>query len=172
MILVARVAGAFGVRGEVRITTYTDDPLALASYRSLLREDGSAGLTVLSARPAKGGVIARTKELADKEAADALRGLRLYVSRDALPPTEDEDEFYLADLIGMEVADTEGGRLGRIKAVDNFGADDLLEVDPGGGAATWYLPFTKEAVPTVDLAGRRVVAVPPRDLETGEDEKD
>jgi 16S rRNA processing protein RimM len=165
LILVAQVAGAFGVRGEVRITTFTDDPLAVAQYRSLLREDGTPGLTVLSARPVKGGVIARVRELDSKEAADALRGLRLYVPRTALPPPEDEDEFYLADLIGLEVTTPEGERLGRIKTVDNFGAGDLLEIDPGQGAATWYLLFTREAVPEVDLAAGRVVGVRPAETE-------
>ena len=165
LILVARVAGAFGVRGEVRLTTYTVDSLAVAAYRELRREDGSAGLTVLSARPAKGGVIARVRELDSKEAADALRGLRLYVPRSALPPPEDEDELYVADLIGLEVVAPDGDRLGRVKAVDNFGADDLLEIDPGEGAPTWYLPFTKAAVPDVDLAARRLVGLRPAEGE-------
>jgi 16S rRNA processing protein RimM len=165
LILVARVAGAFGVKGEVRITTYTEDPLALAHYRELRREDGRPALTIVSARPVKGGVIARTKDLDSKEAADALRGLRLFVPRDVLPPPEDEDEFYLADLIGLDVVSPEGERIGRVKAVDNFGAGDLLEVDPGEGAPTWYLPFTKEAVPEVDLTARRIVAVRPAEVE-------
>ena len=165
LLLVARVAGAFGVRGEVRITTFTDDPLAIAAYRDLRREDGSPGLTILSARPVKGGVIARARELADKDAADALRGLRLYIPRTALPPPEDEDEFYLADLIGLDAVTAEGERLGGIKAVENFGAGDLLEIDPGDGSATWYLPFTREAVPEVDIAAGRVTAVQPAEVE-------
>jgi 16S rRNA processing protein RimM len=167
LILVARVAGAFGVRGEVRLTTYTADPMGVADYRQLRREDGAPALTVLAARLAKGGVIARAKELDSKEAADALRGLRLYVARSALPPPEDEDEVYVADLIGLDVVTPDGERLGRVKAVDNFGADDLLEIDPGEGVPTWYLPFTKAAVPEVDLPGRRLVGVRPREAEEG-----
>ena len=165
LILVARVAGAFGVRGEVRITTYTADPMAVAAYRDLRRAGGAPGLTILAARPAKGGVIARARELESKEAADALRGLELFVPRDALPPPEDEDEFYLADLIGLEVLTPDGVRLGRVKAVENYGADDLLEIDPGGGAPTWLLPFTRDAVPSVDLLGGRLTAVRPIEVE-------
>lgn len=167
LILVARVAGAFGVRGEVRLTTYTADPLAVAGYGRLLREDGAPGLTVLFAREAKGGVIARTRELDSKEAADALRGLKLHVPRSALPAPEDEDEFYLTDLIGLNVLTPDGAPLGRVKAVDNFGAGDLLEIDPGEGSATWYLPFTRENVPEVDLAAGRLLGVRPP--EAGED---
>ncbi len=165
LILVGRVAGAFGVRGEVRISTYTEDPMALARYRVLSREDGTPALTIASARPAKGGIIARCPEVATKEAADALRGLRLHVARDALPPPDDEDEFYLADLIGLAAETAEGAGLGHIKAVHNFGAGDILEVDPGGGRPTVYFPFTREIAPEVRLAERRVILVPPAEDE-------
>ena len=167
LILVARVAGAFGVRGEVRLTTYTADPMSVLAYRRLLREDGSPALTLVSGREAKGGVIARAREIDSKEAADALRGLRLHIPRTALPPPDDEDEFYLADLIGLEAVTPEGERLGRIKAVDNFGAGDLLEIDPGEGAPTWYLPFTREHVPEVDIPRGRVTGVRPADAAEG-----
>ncbi|WP_174299690.1 ribosome maturation factor RimM [Caulobacter sp. S45] len=168
-ILVGRVAGAFGVRGELRITAYTEDPLALLRYRALTREDGSAVLTLQTARAVKGAVIGRAAEVASKEAADALRGLRLYVPREALPPPE-EDEFYLADLIGLEAATLEGAPLGRVKAVHNFGAGDVLELDPGRGGPTRLVPFTRDVVPEVKLAERRIVVVPP--LEVGEREPD
>jgi 16S rRNA processing protein RimM len=155
----------------VRITAYTDDPMALAHYRALKREDGSPALTLASARPAKGGVIARCPEVATKEAADALRGLRLYVPRAALPPPEDEDEFYLADLIGLPTQTTDGAPFGRIKAVHNFGAGDILEIDPGAGRPTLYLPFTREAVPEVRLAEGRVIVAPPAEDEATPDEE-
>jgi 16S rRNA processing protein RimM len=158
LILVGRVAGAFGVKGEVRLTAYTADPMALAGYRALLREDGSPGLTVLGARPVKDAIICRVAELDSKEAADALRGLRLFVSRAALPPP-DEEEYYLADLIGLAVRSPEGESLGRIKAVHDFGAGDILEIEPGGGRASWMQPFTREAVPEVKIADGYVVAV-------------
>jgi 16S rRNA processing protein RimM len=164
LILVGQVGGAFGVRGEVRITAFTEDPEALLRYRDLLRETGEPGLTLVSGRAAKAGIVARAKEIATPEQADALRGLKLFIERDRLPEP-DEDEFYLADLIGLAVFDTAGARLGAVKAVQNFGADDLLEIAPADGAATWWLPFTREAVPTVDIAGGRIVASPPAEDE-------
>ncbi len=163
LILVGRVAGAFGVKGEVRITTYTDDPAALVRYRALLREDGSPGLTLTGGRPHKGAVVARAKEVATREDAEALRGLQLYVPRASLP-APDEDEFYLADLIGLRVVDPDGGHIGHIKNVQNFGAGDLLEIAPPSGPS-WWLPFSREAVPEVRIAEGVVVAVTPADSE-------
>jgi 16S rRNA processing protein RimM len=163
MVLVGHVAGAFGVRGEVRLSAYTETPEALLAFKALLREDGSAALTVLSGRPHSGDVVARVKEVATKEQADALRGLRLFVPREAFPEP-DEDEFYLTDLIGLAVVTPEGAALGRVKAVQDFGAGDILEIDPGRGAATWYLPFTRQCVPTVDIAGGKVVGVKPAEV--------
>ena|SRR5665647_17028 len=134
--------------------------MALLRYRDLLREDGSPGLTLTAARPAKGGVVGRCPEIASKEAADALRGLRLYVPRDSLP-APDEDEYYLADLIGLTCETPEGEALGKVKAVQNFGAGDILEVDPGGGRPTRYLPFTRAVVPEVHMAQARLIVIPP-----------
>lgn len=164
LILIGRVAGAFGVRGEVRITAFGDDPMALLDYRTLLRADGSPGLTLLSGRSHKADFIGRAKEIETREQAEALRGLQLHVPRTALPEP-DEDEFYLADLIGLEVRTPEGEVLGRIRSVQDFGAGDLLEVQPPGRAAAWWLPFTREAVPDVDIAGGRVTAVRPAEDE-------
>lgn len=163
LILVGRVAGAFGVKGEVRVSAYTADPKALLGFKALLREDGSPGVTLLSGRPHKDGIVGRIREIATKEEADALRGLRLFVPREALPEPE-EDEFYLADLIGLLVVTPEGKALGTVKAVQDFGAGDILEIDPGKGAATWYLPFTRDCVPTVDIAGGKVVGVRPAEV--------
>jgi 16S rRNA processing protein RimM len=163
MIQVGRVAGGFGVRGEVRITTFTEDPLALKTYRDLKGADGAPALTVQTARAVNGGVIARVAEVETKEQADALRGLCLYVARDSLPPP-DEDEFYLADLIGLDARAPDGASLGRIKAVHDFGAGDILEIDPGSGRATWYLPFTREAAPEVRVAEGYVTAVRPGEV--------
>lgn len=163
MIAVGRVAGAFGVRGEVRIAAFTEEPLALARFRELKRQDGSPGLTVLSGREAKGGLICRCQGIETKEQADALRGLRLFIPREALP-APDEDEFYLADLIGLAVVTPEGETLGKVKSVQDFGAGDILEITPAEGGPTWYLAFTREAVPTVDIAGGRVVVVRPTEV--------
>ena len=163
-IMVGRVAGAFGVRGEVRITTFTADPLSLVDYETLLREDGSPGLTLTGGRVAKGSVIARAAEVQDRDQAEALRGLKLYIRRDSLPPVDDEDEYYVADLVGLDVEDPQGQPLGRVKSVHDFGAGDLLEIEPPTGPS-WWQPFTREAVPEVHMAERRIVAVRPE--ETG-----
>jgi len=163
LILVGRVAGAFGVKGEVRITAYTAEPEALLAYRALLREDGTAGLTLTGGRPAKGGLVARAAEVGTREQAEALRGLRLYVPRAALPEPE-EDEFYVADLIGLSVEAPDGSPIGRIRSVQDFGAGDLLEIAPPEGA-TWYLPFTREAVPEIRLSEGKVVAIRPDEVE-------
>jgi 16S rRNA processing protein RimM len=163
LILVARVAGAFGVKGDVRITSFTADPMTLVEYRRLLRQDGSPGLTLTGGRPTKGGIIARVAEVETREQAEALRGLQLFIPRDRLPAPE-EDEFYLADLIGLAVETPTGEPLGQVKSVHDFGAGDLLEIQPAAGAS-WWLPFTREAVPEVHIAARRLVAVPPEEIE-------
>ncbi|HSV01664.1 MAG TPA: ribosome maturation factor RimM [Phenylobacterium sp.] len=163
LILVGRVAGAFGVKGELRITAYTADPLSLLGYGQLLREDGRPALTLTGGRAAKGALIGRAKEVETREQAEALRGLRLYVPRAALPEP-DADEFYVADLVGLAVESPEGEPLGRIRSVQDFGAGDLLEIEPPEGASFW-LPFTRDAVPEVRIAEGVVVAVRPDETE-------
>jgi 16S rRNA processing protein RimM len=124
--------------------------MRLAHYRELKRADGAPALTLVSARPAKGGLVARVREAADRNQAEALRGLELYIPREALP-APDEDEFYLVDLIGVSVRDRSGAAIGQVKTVENFGAGDLVEIAPADGGPTWWLPFTKEAVPEVRI---------------------
>jgi 16S rRNA processing protein RimM len=154
------VAGAFGVKGEVRITSFTETPLALVKYGALLKDDGSPGLTVVSGREQKGSVIARVKEITTPEEADALRGLFLCVPREVLPEP-DEDEFYLTDLIGLTCVSPEGAPMGKVKDVRDFGAGDILEIQPPAGAS-WFLEFTRENVPEVSIAeGRLVIDRPP-----------
>jgi 16S rRNA processing protein RimM len=164
LIFVARIAGAFGVKGEVRLTTFTADPMALLDYRDLKRENGAPGLTLTSARPAKGGVVARAKEVETREQAEAMRGLRLYIPRERLPEPENEEEYYLVDLIGLSVVTPEGEPLGVVRTVHDFGAGDLLEIQPPHGAS-WWLPFTREAVPQVRMADRTLVAIRPEEIE-------
>jgi 16S rRNA processing protein RimM len=159
LVLVGRVAGAFGVRGELRLTSFTAEPESLIGYRDLMGVDGGVALTVLSGRPVKGGVVVRCAQVATREAAEALRGLELYVPRAAFPEP-DEDEFYVTDLIGLSVEGPDGAPLGVVRTVRDFGAGDLLEVQPAAGPS-WWLPFTREAVPQVRLAERRIVATPP-----------
>ena len=169
LVLVGQVGGAFGVRGEVKVTAYTAEPMALMDYGVLLRADGSVGLTLTSARPDKKGVVGRAKEVATKEQADALRGLKLFVPRDRLPEP-DEDEFYLTDLVGLEARDPADVVLGTVKSVQNFGADDMLEIAPAAGGPTWYLPFTREAAPELHIAEGWLRVVRP--TEVGEREPD
>ncbi len=157
LILIGRVAGAFGVAGEVRITAYATDPLSLLTYAPLTDANGEPVLALASGRAAKGALIAKTHPPITREAAQALRGLELYVARAALPPAG-EDEFYLADLIGLAVRSPAGEPLGRIKWIQDFGAGDLLEIDPADGSPTWWAPFTAAVVPEVRL-GEGVVIV-------------
>jgi len=164
LILVGQVAGAFGVRGEVRIAAYTEDATSLMAYGPLLREDGSPALTLTAGRAAKGALIARAAEVESREQAQALRGLRLYVPRDALPAAEDET-YYIADLIGLTAVSPQGEKLGKIKAVHDFGAGDLLEIEPPDGGAAWWSPFTRAAVPQVRLEEGVVVVVRPAEVE-------
>ena len=163
LIEVGRIAGAFGVRGEVRITSFTEDPMALLRYRDLKREDGGIALTLTHARPARGGIVARASQIETREQAEAARGVRLYVDRADLP-APDEEEFYLADLIGLEAREPAGAVIGKVRAVENFGAGDLLEIAPPDGPS-WWLPFTQEAVPEVSVAGGYVTVVRPAEVE-------
>ncbi len=161
MVCVGAIAGAFGVRGEARLKPFTADPLALGDYGALSSEDGARRFTLEITRPIKGGLVAgRLSGVETREAAEALRGTRLYVPRTALPPTE-EDEYYHADLIGMTVVDLDGAALGAVAAVHDHGAGDLLEIARPGGGARPLLPFTRDAVPHVDVGARVITADPP-----------
>jgi 16S rRNA processing protein RimM len=164
LVLVARVSGAFGVKGEVRIRTYTDNPLAVLNFRSLQRANGQPALTLVSGRSFKDGLIARAKEVATKEEADHLKGLDLYAPRSAMP-TAEPDEFYLADLIGLRAETPEGSPLGVVKAVQNYGAADILEIQPPGRKASWMVAFTSETAPEIDIDGGRIVVVRPEETE-------
>lgn len=163
LICVGAVAGAFGVHGEVRIKSFTADPEAIADYTPLTTEDGSRSFELALTRQIKNGFAAELSGVDTKEEADALRGVRLYAPRDRLPSLPD-DEFYHADLIGLAVVDTGGKPIGTVQSVLNHGATDLLELRITGQSATVLLPFTQEAVPTVDLASGRIVADPPEGL--------
>ncbi|MBU2116859.1 MAG: ribosome maturation factor RimM [Alphaproteobacteria bacterium] len=164
LLLIGRVLGGHGIKGEVRIHSFTDDPLALTGYRDLKTADGSPALTVLSARLQKGGVVARCKGIETRDQADALKGMTLHIDRGALP-APDEDEFYLADLVGLAAASPEGEAIGKVKSVQNFGAGDILEITPANGGATWYLPFTRDCVPEVLIGEGRIVVVMPDEIE-------
>ncbi len=163
-VCVGAIAGSFGVRGEVRLKSFCADPAAIADYGPLFTQDGSRSFKVTLTRPVAGGLGARLSGVATKEEADALKGTSLFVARDRLPSLGD-DEFYHADLIGMEVRDTGGAVVGKVGAVHNHGAGDLLEVQGPGLKESLLLPFTRAVVPTVDLATRRVIVDLPEGLE-------
>ena len=162
-IVVGALSGAFGVRGEVRLKSYCAQPEAIAAYVPLTTAQGDVFTRVTITGQTSNALVARLDGVETREQADRLRGRELLAERARLP-APDDDEFYHADLIGLAVHDTGGGLLGTVRAVQNHGADDLLEVQPSGGGATFLLPFTRAVVPTVDLAARRIVADPPDGL--------
>ena len=157
-ICVGAIAGAFGVRGEVRLKSFCAVAEDIATYGELTSEDGKRRFAVKLTRPVNGGLGARLSGIETKEQADALKGATLWADRAALPSLPD-DEFYHADLIGLEVMNTGGASLGRVRAIYDHGAGDILEVY--GSSGILLIPFTKAAVPTVDLAAGRIVADPP-----------
>ena len=166
-ICLGAVAGAFGVKGDLRLKSFTAVPEDIAAYGPLETESGTQAFTVtLTGQTTKGALIGRLSGIDTKEAADALRGTRLYAPRARLPDLPD-DEFYHADLIGLAVFDTGGTSLGEVTAVHDHGAGDLLEIRLPGGGGTVLLPFTRDCAPTVDLAAGRIVADPPEGLFPG-----
>ena len=162
------IAGAFGVSVEVRIKSFCAEPADIANYSPLSTEDGERFFDVRLTNPVSGGLGARLSGIDNREAAEALRGTTLWADRDALPGLPD-DEFYHADLIGLDVVDPGGVSLGRVRAVHDYGAGDILEIQ---GNKLLLLPFTRATVPTVDLAARRIVADPPGDLADDTDAAD
>lgn len=156
-VCVGAIAGSFGVKGEVRLKSFCAEPDAIDTYGPLTSEDGTSEWEVKVSRAIKNGFAARLSGVRSKEAADALRGTRLYAPREKLPDLPD-DEYYHADLIGLSVFDTGGVQLGRIKAVLNHGAGDLLEIAVKGEKQPVLLPFTVANVPTIDLASGKVIA--------------
>jgi 16S rRNA processing protein RimM len=162
LICVGAVMGAFGVRGEIRLKSFCADPAAIEKYSPLVTETGeSYELTLV--RSVKSGFGARLSNVQDKEAADALRGTRLYARREDLPSLPD-DEYYHSDLIGLEVLDTGGVKLGKVTSVQDFGAGNILEIAGKGLKEAAMLPFTLTNVPTVDLAAGKIIADPPEGL--------
>ena len=159
-VCVAEIGAAHGLAGEVRLRAFTEDPLAVARYGRLEAEDGR-DVTIAAVRPGKDCLIARLAGVSDRTAAERLRNLKLYVPRDRLPAIEEPETYYHADLVGLSVVGPDGAALGRISAVQNFGAGDLLEVKPAAGGPTMLLPFTEQVVPVVDVTGGRVVINPP-----------
>lgn len=163
-ICVGAIAGAFGVAGEVRLKSFCANAADIATYGPLYTEDGSRSFTIRLTRPVAGGLGARVNGVSTKDQADALRGTQLYVDRSRLPTLPD-DEFYHADLVGLDVRDTGGVLIGQVIGVHNHGAGDILEIRADGRKSALLLPFTLATVPTVDVAGGCLVADIPEGLD-------
>jgi len=179
LIVVGALAGAHGVRGDVRVRSFTDDPASLFELGPLLDEQGKPVLEPKRAKPGNDHFIVTPAQPRQKEDWDAMKGVKLHVRRSALPPP-DEDEFYVEDLTGLVVRDTGGARIGSVRSVQDFGAGDLIEVQPDGtGTPSYFVPFTLVDVPQIDFsAGHVVIADPagwadqsdPRKTQEGEGE--
>lgn len=166
LVCVARIGAAHGVRGAVKLWTFTEDPFAVRRYGLLSSKDGKRQFEVATAREARDHLVATFKGVTTRDEAERLNGIELYVAREKLPAT-DADEYYHTDLIGLAAVTTTGDALGRVLAVHNFGAGDIIEIAPPRGT-TLMLPFSNAVVPEVDIAGGRVVIALPQEID-GED---
>jgi 16S rRNA processing protein RimM len=165
-ICVARIGAAHGVRGAVKLWTFTEDPLAVQRYGPLSTKDGARQFEVTHAREARDHLVATLKGVTTREEAERLNGLELYVAREKLPATDD-DEYYHADLIGLAAVTVADVPLGRVIAIHNFGAGNIIEIAPPQGS-TLLLPFTNAVVPSVDLAAGRVMIELPEEIDGGD----
>jgi 16S rRNA processing protein RimM len=163
LICVARIGAPHGIRGAVKLWTFTEDPLAVMTYGQLKTKDGARSFEVATAREAKDHLVATFKGVATREDAERLNGVELYIPRDRLPETDD-DEYYHADLIGLAAVDAAGSAIGRVIAIHDFGAGTIIEIAPPEGN-TLMLPFTNAVVPTVDLKAGHVVIELPGEIE-------
>jgi 16S rRNA processing protein RimM len=164
-VLLGVIIGAQGLKGAVKVKTYTASPENLGAYGPLHAKDGRA-FGVVSAKPAKDGAIVVFKGIDDRDSAERLKGVELFVARDALPHPE-PDEFYHADLVGLKAEDTEGRAMGTVRALRNFGAGDVLELVRDDGDEV-FLPFTHEVAREIDIVGGRIVIAAPEEVEAGE----
>jgi len=168
-LCVAVVTGAHGVRGAVRLKSFTAEPEAVAGYRPLTDRSGARTFALTLTGRAKDALVARIDGVEDRDAAQALKGTELFIERAQLSAPEEEDEFYQADLIGLSVETADGAAYGTVRAVQNYGAGDLLEVERADGGSE-LLPFNREVVPEVDLEAGRVVVVPMAEAVAGDEE--
>jgi len=168
-ICVARIGAAHGVRGEVKLWSFTEDPAAVANYGPLETQDGKQRLEIEALRPAKDHFVARIGGVNDRDAAERLRNLELYVPRTRLPAIEEDDTFYHADLIGLDAVTPEGTQIGTVRALHNFGAGDIIEIAPVGSGEPLMLPFNDATVPKIDIDSKQIVLVPPAEIESGDD---
>lgn len=167
-VCVAQIGAAHGLKGEVRLRSFTQDPPAFAQYGPLETEDRKP-LEIESMRPDKDAFVIRFRGIADRNAAEALRDVRLYVDRDRLPPADD-GEFYHADLVGLVATTTSGELFGDVIGIHNFGAGDIIELKIAGSGETLMLPFNEKTIPVVDIPGGRIVVDPPDEIIAKDDD--
>jgi 16S rRNA processing protein RimM len=168
-VIVARIGAPHGVRGEVKLWPFTQDPMAVTQYGALETEDGRRRFEIETVRVAKNHLVARLKGVGDRGSAAKLTNTDLYVPRERLPPIEERDTYYNSDLIGLEAIGEDGAQIGTVHAVHDFGAGAVLEITPLGGGGTLMMPFTTATVPKVDLDAKQVVIVPPAEVEAREE---
>ncbi len=164
LLLMGVIVGVHGIRGEVKIKTFSETPETLAAYGALESKSGGT-FRIKRHRVSKGVLVAKLIGVNDRNAAEALKGTELYLARGKLPKLEDENEFYHADLVGLAAETPDGTVLGRVIALQNFGAGDMVEIGPEEGGETLFVPFTLEAVPDVSLELGRIVVVRPEEIE-------
>lgn len=164
LVLLGRFGRAHGVKGEVRLQSFTADPLDIARYSPLTTSDGARVFKLASVKPAKDMLIARVAGVDGREAAEALSGIELFAPRERLPAPTEDDEFLMADLVGCEAVLADGTVMGQIIDVPSYGAGDLLDIKPLKGGPSVLMPFTRAFAPVIDIAARRVVIDPPAGL--------
>ena len=171
-LLMGRIGAAHGIRGEVRIQSFTEEPLALKDYGPLATNRPGLVIEIEAARATTNVLVARIKGVSDRSAAEKLNGVELYVDRDKLPPPSEDDDFYHADLIGLDARLSDGSVIGQVMAIPNFGASDLLEVRNERSGDTFLYPFTKAVVPVINIAEGYLIIEVPIEAEPGEEEPD
>ena len=171
LVLVGEIGAAQGLKGEVRLRSYTADPADIAAYGPLRDEAGTNSIEITRVRVTPKALIAAIKGVTTREAAEALNRTRLYVARGALPEASD-DEWYVADLIGLTAVSPDGAPLGTVVAVHNFGAGDIVEVEPSEDGPSLLVSFTDDTVPEIDIAAGRLILIPPEETEASDKEED
>jgi 16S rRNA processing protein RimM len=168
-ICVARIGAVHGIRGEVKLWSFTEDPAAVANYGPLETQDGTRRFEIEAMRPAKDHFVARIAGIGDRDAAEKLRNLELYIPRARLPKIDEDDTFYHVDLVGLDAVTPDGAQIGTVHALHNFGAGDIIEIAPVGGGEPLMLPFNDTTVPKIDLAAKQIVVVRPAEIEARDD---
>lgn len=158
------IVSSHGVRGLVRVKPFTEEPMNVGAYGPVETQDGKKRFALQAMSVAKGLVLCRLEGVNDRDVADALRGTELYVPRERLPEPEADDDFYQADLIGLNAVDARGRLYGRVLGFQNFGAGDLIEFDPVEGGQSVLMPFTADNVPAVDMEAKLLIIDPPLGL--------